>query len=147
MDSSTTTISERERRCLDELVEYFESDMNCLYFKYIASETKLTESQVRRAVRSLARKGLAEYVRGLFDDDGQVAGSGYCATFQGALLVKGCVKCKQRVRDMDDGTCEQCWQDRPCGKCGKRYQDHKLVNGYMQEFEDHQNPQSIPLAL
>ena len=50
-------------------------------------ETKLEKTQVRRSVRSLARKGLAEFVRGLFDDDGMVAGSGYCCTRAGKELA------------------------------------------------------------
>jgi len=75
-------ISKRELDCLKVLDEYYHSDQNCLYFRAFTS-TKLKISQVRRAVRSLARKGYAEYVRGLFDDDGMVAGSGYCITKKG----------------------------------------------------------------
>ena len=37
--------------------------------------------------RSLSRKGLAEYGRGLWNDDGEVAGSGYCCTKQGAAFL------------------------------------------------------------
>ena len=37
----------------------------------------------RRAVRALVRSGHAELVRGLMDDEGMLAGSGYSITRQG----------------------------------------------------------------
>lgn len=77
------TVSERELRILEVLTDHYCMEGNCLYFSYIGKLTSLDRSQVKRSVRSLARKGFAEYVRGLFDDDGMVAGSGYCATRAG----------------------------------------------------------------
>jgi predicted transcriptional regulator len=74
--------SEREKQALtafdgtDELFGY-------LSFKSIAKRSGLDIKHVRRTVRSLARKGLAEYGRGLWTEDGQVAGSGYCITDAG----------------------------------------------------------------
>lgn len=87
--NKTVKISDRERKCLESLVMiYSEYDEGrCTYFRVISKQTGLTEQQVRRSVRSLARKGLAEYHRGLFDDDGFTAGSGYCATKAGAELI------------------------------------------------------------
>ena len=79
-------ISEREKKCLTHLLTLYNSDQDCTYFRYVAKDTGLEEKQVKRAVRSLARKGLAEYVRGLFDEDGFVAGSGYRATELGRKL-------------------------------------------------------------
>lgn len=79
-------VSPRERKVLAVLAQHYSSDMNCLYFRYIASETGLEVKQVRRSVRSLARKGLAEYVKGLFNNDGEVAGSGYCCTREGRAV-------------------------------------------------------------
>lgn len=58
------------------------------YFRYIVEETKLELKVVRRACRSLRRKGLAEFMRGLMDDEGQVAGSGYGATQAGREWVE-----------------------------------------------------------
>jgi predicted transcriptional regulator len=85
----TVTVSDRERKCLKILVEYSDSDASCLYFRTIARRTGLGRIQVKRSVRSLARKGLAEYIRGLFDDEGMVAGSGYCATQTGREFMNG----------------------------------------------------------
>ena len=79
-------VSEREKKCLQYLLTLFGSDQDCTYFRYIAKNTGLEERQVKCSVRSLARKGLAEYLRGLFDEDGFVAGSGYRATELGRKL-------------------------------------------------------------
>ena len=56
------------------------------YFCFAAVEQRLADKgikldrkAIRRACRSLARKGLAEYGKGLWSDDGEPAGSGYCA--------------------------------------------------------------------
>ena len=81
-------INERERKVLKALVFCVEDIGYCIYFRGIAEETRLKRSQVRLACRSLARKGLTRYERGLFDDDGMVAGSGYCATEEGAEFIE-----------------------------------------------------------
>lgn len=80
-------ISEREHKCLTLIVEAWESEQ-CPYMRHIVQETKLTMQQVRRSVRSLARKGFAQYTRGFLDDDGMVAGSGYCATDKGTQFIQ-----------------------------------------------------------
>ena len=49
-------------------------------FEPIAVNTGLDRKVVRRACRSLARKGLAQFIRGLWDDEGNPAGSGYGPT-------------------------------------------------------------------
>jgi len=43
----------------------------------------MPRAAVRRIVRHLARKGLAEFHRALQDDAGAVAGAGYCVTATG----------------------------------------------------------------
>lgn len=104
------TISENERKCLEYLAEIYPNDeANCTYFRIIAQETGLKEKKVRIYVRSLARKGLAEYVRGLFDMDGMVAGSGYMATYAGALLINPCKECGLHLIDMKGDVCYRCW--------------------------------------
>lgn len=80
-------MSKRELKCLKVLVEHYNSDYNCLFFRYIAKATRLNQQQVRRSVRSLTRKGLAQLVRGLVDDDNMLAGSGYCATQRGVGYI------------------------------------------------------------
>jgi len=62
-----------------------EDDEMCFPFKAI--KVGLDVKAVRRACRSLARKGLTECIHGLFDDDGFVAGSGYACTREGKELL------------------------------------------------------------
>lgn len=49
--------------------------------------TGLDRKIIRRACRSLARKGLAKCCHGLCDEDGNFRGSGYIATKAGASLM------------------------------------------------------------
>lgn len=112
----------------------------CVSFAYIKSacDDKLTLKEVAIACRSLREKGLAEFYRGLMDEDGAVAGSGYCITKAGQLLLHACIDCKVTVADMDDGRCEECWKNRACTKCGKPYKEHETDwsrCGYKKEFE------------
>jgi len=82
-------ISENERKCLEYLVGIYPNDeANCTYFRSISEDTKLEEKKVRIYVRSLVRKGLAQYMRGLLDRDGMVAGSGYSATSKGVSFLE-----------------------------------------------------------
>lgn len=59
----------------------------CAYFRTIARGLEMDVREVRRIVRCLARKGLAEYWRGLWSDDGP-AGGGYCITPAGRAKLK-----------------------------------------------------------
>lgn len=60
----------------------------CANFKHIAKAANMDDiPEVRRIVRVLARKGLAEFWRGLITDDGSFAGAGYCITHAGRQLV------------------------------------------------------------
>jgi len=52
-------------------------------FARLMDITGFDRALVRRTVRLLARRGLAEYSNGLFHDDGTVAGSGYAITIRG----------------------------------------------------------------
>src|SRR5690242_15607070 len=76
-------VSATELRALEILADHYLDDCDCLYFATIADKSGIEPSKIRRVVRSLARKGYAQYVRGLFDDEGQVAGSGYSCTRAG----------------------------------------------------------------
>ncbi|MDP2410386.1 MAG: hypothetical protein Q8M26_08875 [Pseudolabrys sp.] len=53
-------------------------------FAPIMCGTKLTRPDVRRACRSLKRKGLASFKAGLWTEDGEPYGSGYSCTKAGA---------------------------------------------------------------
>ena len=79
-------INEKEKKVLIHLLTLYGEDANCTYFRFIVEGTGLTLKEVKRTCHSLAKKGLAEYVRGLMDDEGFVAGSGYCATEAGRKL-------------------------------------------------------------
>ena len=89
-----TKVNENEQKVLEYLASEYEEGM-AYYFTSIEEGTKLDRKTVRRSCRSLTRKGLAQFVRGLFDDDGKVAGSGYSVTLQGAKLVNHCDLCDE----------------------------------------------------
>ncbi len=78
-------MSPNETKALKALAEaYSDYEEFCyLSFKGIAKRSGLDPKLVRRTVRSLARKGFAEYGRGLWTDGGEMAGSGYCCTKAG----------------------------------------------------------------
>lgn len=81
-------LNENEKKVLICLQSIWQDEANCMYFRGISEDTKLEIKQVRRACRSLLKKGLTEYIRGLFDEDGMVAGSGYCCTDAGNKVVQ-----------------------------------------------------------
>ena len=58
-------------------------------FAGIAELSGVDRIHVRRDVRHLARKGLAKFARGLWNEDGEPRGSGYAITHAGlAALAK-----------------------------------------------------------
>ena len=57
-------------------------------FAAIGHKSGLDRHLVRRTVRALARKGLLEYERSLWNEDGEMVGSGYGLTAQGAAFVE-----------------------------------------------------------
>ena len=75
---------EGQQRCLDVLQELTRPNGEmCTPFAPIQNHTGYDRRTVRRYVRALARKGLAEYFRGLCTEDGELAGAGYCITVAG----------------------------------------------------------------
>ena len=77
-----------ERKVLGFLVEYFGPDGGYWSFAGIEQKIGVDRKTIRRACRSLRRKGLAECHHGLWNDEGP-AGSGYGATKAGAEFVAG----------------------------------------------------------
>lgn len=75
-------LSPRERLALTAYRDTY-PDFGFLSFVSIAQRSGLDRSHVRRSIRSLARKGLAEFSRGLTSDDGDFRGSGYGLTKAG----------------------------------------------------------------
>lgn len=83
-----TTLNENEKRVLTVLVAAGDSYLGFGYLGFAGigarleddHSIKLDRKAIRRACRSLKRKGLAEFCRGLWTEDGEPAGSGYAAT-------------------------------------------------------------------
>lgn len=86
-----SALTEREKPVLAALAERTRPDGElCVPFRMIsgAPANSPETREVRRVVRQLARKGMAEFHRGLFTDDLMLCGSGYCITNEGlAALV------------------------------------------------------------
>lgn len=59
----------------------------CLSFWPIEQATELSRRDVKRSVRALFRKGLAEFHKGLCTEDGEFAGAGYCITPAGMEIA------------------------------------------------------------
>ena len=77
------------KKCLAALNELTMPDGKiCMPFAPIMAHTELDRKIVRRNIRALARKGLAEYFRGLTTEDGEIAGAGYCITKAGRMLAE-----------------------------------------------------------
>ena len=81
-------LNDVEIACLKVLATEAKHNQNCLYFRTIVENTGFDLKRVRRAVRSLARKKLASYERGLLTEDGKAAGSGYCCTREGEEIAR-----------------------------------------------------------
>lgn len=64
-----------------------ESDFGCLSFRAVAQRSSVEPHNVRRVVRSLARKGVTEFHRGLWSDEGDPRGSGYGLTDLGRSML------------------------------------------------------------
>lgn len=74
------------KKCLSALYELTAKNGEmCMPFRPLMDRTELDRKTVRRNVRALARKGLAEYFRGLWTEDGEPAGAGYCITAAGVV--------------------------------------------------------------
>lgn len=72
-------LNENERTVLEFLADQSASGERYWGFDGIAQHTKLERRVIRLACRSLRRKGLTEFLSGLWNDEGP-AGSGYAAT-------------------------------------------------------------------
>lgn len=84
------SVSDRELLALKALASAADYDGFCyLSFAGVAQRSGLDPKHVRRTVRALARKGLAEYGKGLWTDGGEPAGSGYAITKLGHAAIPG----------------------------------------------------------
>lgn len=76
-----------EAKVLVALAVSYAEDFGYISFAVVTRRTRLSRRVVRRACRSLARKGLATFASGLWTEDGTPGGSGYAATEHGARLA------------------------------------------------------------
>lgn len=91
-------VNENEIKVLRQLAEEYSPDEWSAYsFAPLSRITGLDLKVVRRACRSLAKKGLAQYERTLVDDEGRPAGAGYRATEEGAAFISPCDICGKRA--------------------------------------------------
>lgn len=63
------------------------ADFDVLSFSTIAGRSGVDQEKVRRAVRGLARKGLAKFYRVSWTDEGEVHGAGYGLTPAGRAAL------------------------------------------------------------
>lgn len=75
-------LNDNERKVLRVLTEEG-SDFGVMCFASIGERVRLKRAVIRRACRSLRRKGLTEFHRGCWTEDGAPYGSGYAATDKG----------------------------------------------------------------
>lgn len=61
----------------------FSSIENCYNFKHVSKITGLNRYEIKKTIKPLVDAGHVQFVRGLMDGDGMVAGSGYHITDSG----------------------------------------------------------------
>ena len=66
-----------------------ESEGYFFNFAALTCETRMDRREVRRIVRHLARRGLTEYAKGLWNEDGEPCGAGYRITNAGMDALVG----------------------------------------------------------
>lgn len=80
---------EAHRKCLQSLADLTSPNGEmCVPFAPVERETGYDRRTVRRHIRALARKGLAEYFKGLCTESGDFAGAGYCITKAGRMMLE-----------------------------------------------------------
>lgn len=80
-------LNANEMKVLRFLVrQYSDVGAGFSHFAHIGKGVRLPRAEVRRACRSLKRKGLAEFKNALWYEDGGMYGAGYAAT-RGAEMM------------------------------------------------------------
>lgn len=79
-----------KHRAVLEALSGCDRDSPYLNFDNIAKRLSvpMKRAEIRRICRHLARKGWTEYGRGLWNDNGEVAGSGYRITATGKVMLE-----------------------------------------------------------
>lgn len=57
------------------------------YYRHVEKDTGFDRAKCEGLMKELRKKGYAQYVTGLFDDDGQTAGSGFAITPSGVKAL------------------------------------------------------------
>ena len=77
-------VGKQEAKALRAVAAFYGHwDQEYRFFRDVAKRSGLTKIQARRAIRALARKGLAEYSQVWNEDTDMIAGSGYRCTKKG----------------------------------------------------------------
>lgn len=79
-------LSVRQRAILDYLFSIPEGWS--MPFERIGKETFMSRDTARLVTRALAKMGITQHIRGLMNEDGEVAGSGYMLTDLGRAVIK-----------------------------------------------------------
>lgn len=79
-------LNDAERRVLTFLADQRCDEGGYYGFDGIKQHVRLSRREIRLACRSLKRKGLTEFLSGLWNDEGP-AGSGYSATAAGVGFI------------------------------------------------------------
>ena len=86
--AARASMSAMQAQCLAVLAKRSRPNgEHCLPFSPIEHDTGLSRRDVKRSVRALFRKGLAEFHKGLCTEDGEFAGAGYCITHAGQEIA------------------------------------------------------------
>lgn len=87
-------LTNNEKQVLEVLFENTDTwDERCIGFDWITGDSKLSRKEVQKSCKTLREYGLVEFHRGLMDDDGKVAGSGYNISQKGSALINPCDIC------------------------------------------------------
>ena len=66
-----------------KIIEAFlEDDELAYYYRYFEKKTGATREQIKPIMDELRKAEMVELVRGLMNDDGEVAGSGFALTYR-----------------------------------------------------------------
>lgn len=91
-------LTDLERRVLDAFGEHTQKDGElCIGFKALSKHTNLDTKTLTTVCRKLRALELVEFYRGLFTEDGEVAGSGYCISPKGAAFLSPCDDCENEA--------------------------------------------------
>lgn len=97
--------------CMWKIAEVMPHDNLFYGFDWIGGDADLGRDRVRVNIKEMRKHGLVEFARGLMDDEGMVAGSGYAITSKGVEWRESIILCE---------TCEQPRRIHICWSCGDR---------------------------